>query len=182
MFLIKTMTCNWDAEILKASQRIWHSLYFILFSRGFCSLSRIENVFWQRDNWIDHLHRPLLSAFASHLLCASAEDSDFFELGRENSKMGGYWSFPSRVELRRSLSFPGSHCFLRARRDALLVIFHWKSRAAAKRLYLIIVRNINHLLCTHPLVNKQSWVISAIRVCFSFTCCLITLRHNEILW
>lgn len=38
-----------------------------------------------------------------------------------------------------------------------------ESAGAAKRLYLIIVQNINHLLCTSPLVNKQNREISAIQ-------------------
>lgn len=106
-----------------------HSEIFgIPLSEGFFRLSRIENVLWQRDNWIDHLHRPPLSACASHLLRVGAVDSNFFELERENSKMGVYWSFFSRVELYRSLSFPGSQHFC-TRRDALhiqpLVISHW---------------------------------------------------------
>lgn len=49
-----------------------------------------------------------------------------------------------------------------------------ESAGAAKRLYLIIVQNINHLLCTSPLVNKQKQRdFSYPAVCFFFSCSLI---------
>lgn len=55
-----------------------------------------------------------------------------------------------------------------------------ESAGAAKRLYLIIVQNINHLLCTSPLVNKQNRDFSYPAVCFSFSCSLITLASPGI--
>lgn len=87
------MICILNSKSIKSNLK---DLAFPFFQK-ICRLSRIENVLWPEDNWIEHVRRPPLYASAPHLLCVSAADRDFFKLQRENSETGIYWSVFSRA-------------------------------------------------------------------------------------